>query len=76
MATIMPGYGAWTVELYKALGEEPKLCRSITIQINVDSAVIATIEKYVDSKSDILEVIQKVAWVKDNSLDQKEEASE
>jgi hypothetical protein len=69
---IMSGMHPWVTELCKALGEVPGLCRSITIHCDVDSAVTATIEKYVDSTSDVLEVIQKVVWVENNFHKQSE----
>ena len=66
-------YFEWTAELCKALGEDPKKVRSITIRLGFDERAIATIEKYVykeDGNGGFLEVIKKVAW-----QEEKEECS-
>ena len=53
---------AWTQELCRALGEDPAKVFRIEIVSQVGMAVTATITKYVDRNSGLLETIKKVAW--------------
>ena len=49
-------------ELVKALGEDPNYTKSITIHIDVDCAVTATIEKYVevDGFSTLVKIVKTI----------------
>jgi hypothetical protein len=58
------GSDEWTLNLIRALGEDPSKTKNITINIPVREAVTMTVEKYVDGSTDgATEIIKKVAWI-------------
>lgn len=62
----MIGRGEWASDLCSALGENPRLVRCIDLHVGVDSPIVATIEKYVDSDNKVvIETIKKVVWVEE-----------
>ena len=70
--TAIIGCSEWGRELCRAFGEDPKGVRAITLRSEPNVIVTVTIEKFVDKdNTKILETIKKVAWVEDESEEEK-----
>ena len=62
------GFSKWKIEICEALGEDPNEVMNMNINIPVDGAVVATIEKFLFEETTgerSLATIKKCAWIEE-----------